>query len=408
MRYRMTLFALALSLLAPAAASAAEHKLEPGDVLEFSVVSLPNLRQRSTIDQDGVISLPFMNGLHTEGFTISQLRAKVQALTSAKPFRQRSADGKETLIMIDADEVTLDVVAYRPVYLTGDVAKPGEQQYRPGMTVRQAIALSGGTDEVRGTLLASQADLPTLRSDASVLRLEIARQAAGLERARAELSNQATLADIKDPDASGSQVARRVVAIEGERLTLNNENFKREQAFLESGAKQASDYLGVLTDQLKNEREGADLDASDFKRLSDLFKTGAVAITRVMDARRAMLLSSTRLLQTGAQRAQTEIRRDDVSRQIEKLAETRKVDSLKEIQGAEVSIGNARLRLRAVEDRIARLEGRHGKTEDATPTISVFRRQGGNTSAVKVDMDSDVLPGDVVEVRMPKLDDMAY
>jgi polysaccharide export outer membrane protein len=32
----------------------------------------------------------------------------------------------------------------RPVYLNGDVSRPGEQRYRLGLTVRQAIALAGG------------------------------------------------------------------------------------------------------------------------------------------------------------------------------------------------------------------------------------------------------------------------
>ena len=37
----------------------------------------------------------------------------------------------------------------RPVYLNGDVSRPGEQRYRLGLTVRQTIALAGGYDIMR-------------------------------------------------------------------------------------------------------------------------------------------------------------------------------------------------------------------------------------------------------------------
>lgn len=45
--------------------------------------------------------------------------------------------------MVTPDQVMLANSEFRPVYLNGDVAKPGEQTFRPGMTVRQAVALAG-------------------------------------------------------------------------------------------------------------------------------------------------------------------------------------------------------------------------------------------------------------------------
>jgi polysaccharide export outer membrane protein len=47
------------------------------------------------------------------------------------------------------DEVTLTVAKYRPIYLNGGVANPETQQYRPGTTVRQGIALASGYDTMR-------------------------------------------------------------------------------------------------------------------------------------------------------------------------------------------------------------------------------------------------------------------
>jgi polysaccharide export outer membrane protein len=35
-------------------------------------------------------------------------------------------------------------VNFRPIYVLGEVTKPGDHPYVPGMTVRSAIALAGG------------------------------------------------------------------------------------------------------------------------------------------------------------------------------------------------------------------------------------------------------------------------
>ena len=53
------------------------------------------------------------------------------------------------IVVIDPEEITVDIAEYRPVYVSGDVSKPGELAFRLGMTVRQAVALAGGYDLLR-------------------------------------------------------------------------------------------------------------------------------------------------------------------------------------------------------------------------------------------------------------------
>ena len=40
--------------------------------------------------------------------------------------------------------VAVEITTYRPFYIVGEVQKPGEYQFRPGMTVLQAISSAGG------------------------------------------------------------------------------------------------------------------------------------------------------------------------------------------------------------------------------------------------------------------------
>jgi polysaccharide export outer membrane protein len=38
----------------------------------------------------------------------------------------------------------VEVLKYRPVFILGEVSKPGEYPYQPGMTVLTAVAIAGG------------------------------------------------------------------------------------------------------------------------------------------------------------------------------------------------------------------------------------------------------------------------
>ena len=70
----------------------------------------------------------------------------------------------------------------------------------------------------------------------------------------------------------------------------------------------------------------------ELQRLAMFKANGDVTSNRVVDARRAMLLSSTRLLQTEEQIIQITREREDYLRRIEKLNEKDKIEILKQIR----------------------------------------------------------------------------
>lgn len=50
---------------------------------------------------------------------------------------------KERKILRDPS-VSVEVLAYRPVFVLGEVAKPGQYPYQPGMSALTAVAIAGG------------------------------------------------------------------------------------------------------------------------------------------------------------------------------------------------------------------------------------------------------------------------
>src|ERR1700722_17568190 len=99
--------AVGLAISVPQARAA--YQIDIGDVLEVAVAGVPELRSRAAVQMGGNISLPLVGMLPVAGLPLSELRAKIGAAMASKVFRQRTSDGRETVIIIEADEDTATV-----------------------------------------------------------------------------------------------------------------------------------------------------------------------------------------------------------------------------------------------------------------------------------------------------------
>jgi len=145
---RRALSGLVLAAVSLPCPASAEYLLAPGDVVKLSAAGVAEFRQRSRIDVNGEISLPLIGQLKAAGRPLSELRDEVRQLLPTKSLRRKTVQGLD-VIVIDPEEITLEIAEYRPIYVNGDVSRPGELGYRLGMTVRQAVAQAGGYDLLR-------------------------------------------------------------------------------------------------------------------------------------------------------------------------------------------------------------------------------------------------------------------
>ena len=399
-RRRLALFAIVgLELLNSTRALAAPYQIEVGDVLEFSVVSLPNLKQRIAVDINGEADFPLLQNVQAAGVPLNELRIKVRDLISAKPFRQRESDGRETLLTIDPDEITINIVEYRPIYITGDVGHPGEQPFRPGINVRQAIALSGGYDSAQTKLGDKQFQLADLRSQYQVLSTNLFEKILTINRVQAELDSRSTFEQaliVSSPIEAAIQ--RSIVQREKSELTSRMKDYLNEKAFLARSVSEADKFLSVLGEQQVNEKQGADLDAQDFDRLNTLYSKGAIPITRVIDARRSLLLSSTRQLQTSVQVSESQARRDSLIHDSDKLDDQREARLLQELQTANFAEVELSAQLRGVAMKLSLLLGARGQDGfEVSSQVQLFRQ----SEPVVIATDDMLLqPGDVLKARL--------
>jgi polysaccharide biosynthesis/export protein len=398
--------ALVCSAIAAKAESIAktEYRLDVGDVVEISVAGVPELRQRVAVQLDGSISYPFLGTFVVAGLPPSELRAKIKATLPSKVFRQRAPDGREIVVMIEADQITANVVEYRPIYVNGDVSRPGEQIYRPLMTVHQAVALAGGYDIMRFRMSNPFLESAEFRGEYESLWTEFAKEQAHIWRLKVELGeedsrDQKMLQDAPIPKAMISQITR----LEMEHLMGRQDDYMREKQFLQQGIKQADEQIGVLSEQSDKEEAGVQADAEDLQRLTELFNKGSVPMPRITDARRALLWSSTRKLQTISQLMTTKKQRNDFSRQLERLDDLRRIALRQELQDAGVKLNQVRAKLQALAEKIqytSLVKSQMLRGTGSKPQITIVRKGRTGREHFNAEEDSELQPGDVVEVAL--------
>lgn len=400
------LLALLVAPFLARAALAAEYRLAPGDVVELSVVGLPEMRQRSQVGPDGQVSLPLVGAIQAADLPLTQLRAKIQELIARKAVRQRTDGGRELPVVIEPDEVTLIIAEYRPVYVNGDVSKPGEVPFRSDMTVRQAVALAGGYDVMRFRINNPFIQAADLESELKTLAADHTRQQTRIVRLEAELRKAPEM----PVQSAGLKVAvapslvAQIRDLETEQFKLRAADLARERASLQTLIRFGEVELLSLNVQREREAEGAKVDEEDLKRIGGLFDKGNVPITRLTDTRRIVLLSSTRLLQTSVQIERVRREREIDLRKLQKLDDDRRLEVARDLQDARIQLASLGAKIDATSDKLlytATVRSQLVRGTGGRPQIVIVRRQeGGQHRSLAAGEDAALLPGDVVEVSL--------
>jgi len=382
----------------------AEYRVNIGDVLEVAVAGVPELRHRAAVQMDGNISLPLVGTLPVAGLPLPQIRTKIRAALASKVFRQRTSDGREAVIVIDADEVTTVVAEYRPIYVNGDVSKPGEYPYRPAITARQLVAVAGGYDIMRIRMNNPYLESADLRSEYGSLWTELAKEQARMWRIKSELGERTQLNPgvLTDMPITRSAISE-IVNAETEYLKTKQSDYQQEKAFLQRGVRQGDDEVRVLSEQQKKEEEGFQTDLEELQKATDLYGKGSLTSPRVTDARRAVLLSSTRKLQTSAALLQVKKQQDEFSRKLARLDDQRRLDLLRELQDTSVKLNQIREKLQSVGEKIqytAMVRSQLARGAGSKPDIAIIRKGEKGPERIIASEDTELQPGDAVEVTL--------
>jgi polysaccharide biosynthesis/export protein len=107
-----------------------DYFLDSGDRLRVVVFGQEGLTNAYLVDAAGCIDVPLIGQVLARGATTEELAHRIAA---------RLRNG-----FIREPHVAVEVVAYRPFFILGEVTAPGQYPYVPRMTAETAVAIAGG------------------------------------------------------------------------------------------------------------------------------------------------------------------------------------------------------------------------------------------------------------------------
>ena len=131
------------------------YLLDSGDRLRVLVYGQEGLTNTYAIDASGAVTMPLIGAVPARGRTPAGLAAEIAARLRAGFIREPS--------------VAVEIESYRPFFILGEVAAPGQYPYVPNLSVESAVAIAGGFSP-----RAKRDEVMLTRSDArGILRIPV-------------------------------------------------------------------------------------------------------------------------------------------------------------------------------------------------------------------------------------------
>lgn len=276
MRRLFLLSVLALSC-SPAARAEEQYRLGPGDQLNIEVFEQPDLSRDVLVQADGSIHLPRIGGLQVDGMTLDATRdALVERL--------------KTALQLNDPEAMLEIKAYRPFFVTGDVENAGAYPYVPGMTVMHALSIAGGFRRPQAADATARLELGRLFERREQLHDQLAISLAELERFKAE---EKTATELTRPGEMLVLVtperADQLIALEASALKERKEALDGAVAIFNQRRGQLNEEITALDAQRAAKVEQVAILQTELDAIKELLDQGLTPASRGFELRRTII-----------------------------------------------------------------------------------------------------------------------
>jgi polysaccharide biosynthesis/export protein ExoF len=373
---------------------AEEYLLDTGDTIRLHVFEWPDLSGEFTVNAQGQFNLPMAGRIDARGMTLDEASDRIQATLNERM-------GSRTPL-----NMTVDMAEYRSFYVLG-TEMAGAFEYRPGLTVLQAVALAGGPLRLPDTAgarverdaISARGDMLLARSQLDVLRVRIARLEAELDGEDgfdlpAALESDASEAGIAEAMRTETLMfERRREAREGTLAHIRRmiELYEEELASVRAQIESREDQIAIIEEDYENARSLVEQGLAPAQRELALRQELAIAVTLRRDL-------DTRIVQ---------IRQniEESRREIDEIHEAFFEEALEDLQDtrAEIVIADATYataqRLLAEAQQFETTIRRAGEADGATMRFFIQRQEAGEHDETEVTETTAVRPCDVIIVE---------
>lgn len=364
----------------------AEWQTAEGAVRDWSVVT-----GEYTVGPSGALSLPFIGDLPAAGKTTTEVGEAI-------------GEKMQTLFGLrDRPSASVELAQYRPLYLSGEVEKPGEYPFAPNLTVLKAISLGGGLRRSESGQRFAR-DYINAHGDSSVQTAERNRLLIRRARLQAEIADKQGIELPKD--LQGVPGIDKLLANETALMSSRDRRQKLQLKSLADLKALLESEIQSLAKKAETQNRQMELAAEDREKVESLAEKGLALSQRKLslEQRVAELQSALLDIDTASLKA-----KQDVSKAAQDETNLRNdwdAQLAQDLQNTEAELDTLQIKLGTSRDLMAEAllqsaEAAQSKdnTADAVIAYSIIRERDGKPTEIAADENTPVLPGDVIKVQ---------
>jgi protein involved in polysaccharide export with SLBB domain len=401
---RFSEIAMALSLAVilaapPASVLAGDYRLGVSDRVKIKVQERPDLVGEYTVTPDGVVSLPLIGNIDAVGLRLNDLAQEISDRL------QRRYEGAERVL------TAVEIAQYRPFSIMGDVQRPGQYPYQPGLTVVEAVSIAGG-------YYRPELGLIRLGRDVAVASGEIRTESAKLNRLIArEARLSATLDGREDiplpPELANQKNAPEISAIvknEQSAFALENATKRSEQAALDNIKSLYQNEIGSLRGNVQALKQEQDSIGAQLSKMRSMAASGlALAPTMfALERSSAQVASQQMATETAIVRAEESITLAE--QHASQAQQERRRIATKDLEKTRDEIADSRAKIVTATQLLheaqisAPAEARERSSQnDERSSFIILRRDSQAMREVVADETTLVAPDDVIKIPTVRL-----
>lgn len=341
------------------------------------------------VSQAGTVQLPVIGSVEVGMMDAAALAADIATRIQNK------------IGLVSKPDITVEILGYPPIYVVGDVNKPGEYPFRSGLTALQAVALGGG--QLRIVDPERSQNETRLVGELQLIDNENLRSTARMARLQAEMSGAK---EIQFPDipASGvdSKTLAQIFAQEKIVFAARANELDRQTKSLSELRELLTAEIDVLQEKIKASDASVKSAESELTAVSGLVDKGFAVASRKSDLERALAgYRVDRLDQiTAVMRARQSV--TEATRNLDGLRDKRQTDIASDLQREQANLEQLAFRRNTAQklllEQLASNPDSSGS--DEAVTFAITRLGNGGMKEITAAETTALLPGDVVKVKL--------
>jgi exopolysaccharide production protein ExoF len=344
-----------------------------------------------TVGTGGTISFPYVGTLAVSGITLDAIADQIAQSLKVK------------IGLLETPAVAIEIAQYNPIFVAGDVDRPGEYKFRIGTTVRQAIAMAGGI---------SSGGASGLEIDQNVLRAYGQRRFLIMSQHRLMLRISRLEAEIADVDAFIPETDIQATLIDTGLLKLEQEIFDNNKGKIQQRILSIDELVALLKSviaglegQLKLVRDEIALSDDDLQKKRVLLERGTIRAGDVTAATRTLSQQRIREIELTVQKLQAEQSLIQANQDKKDIRKENMATLLDQLDVSRTKLNEIELAIETQSDVYAstlEFAGNSARDSSDMPLLISVIGYGETSSGKRSDSEQTILkPGDTIVVRIP-------